>query len=63
MLRRLAALSLAERRRLPALEPGRADVLVGGAAVLAEAMAVLGTEELVASESDILDGIAASLVA
>jgi exopolyphosphatase/guanosine-5'-triphosphate,3'-diphosphate pyrophosphatase len=60
-LERLASQRAAERRERAAIEPGRADVIVGGIAVLAEVMKVLGHEELVHSEKDILDGIAADL--
>ena len=60
-LGRLAAESAAQRRERPAIEPGRADVIVGGLAVLAELMTRLGHESLVHSERDILDGIAAEL--
>jgi exopolyphosphatase/guanosine-5'-triphosphate,3'-diphosphate pyrophosphatase len=60
-LGRLAAESAAQRRSRPAIEPGRADVIVGGLAVLAELMSRLGHESLVHSERDILDGIAAEL--
>jgi exopolyphosphatase/guanosine-5'-triphosphate,3'-diphosphate pyrophosphatase len=59
----LAGLSVAGRRSLPALETERADVIVGGTAVLAEAIVVLGFEALVVSESDLLDGVAAELLA
>jgi exopolyphosphatase/pppGpp-phosphohydrolase len=46
----------------PALEAERADVIIGGMAVLTEAMAVLGFDALTASESDLLDGVAAELL-
>lgn len=59
----LAAETVDERRRRGAIEPGRADVIVGGAVVLAESMARLGHDELVHSERDILDGMAAELAA
>jgi exopolyphosphatase/guanosine-5'-triphosphate,3'-diphosphate pyrophosphatase len=59
----LGAVRSARRRRWPALEAERADVIIGGAAVLAEAMVVLGFEVLTASESDLLDGIVAELLA
>jgi exopolyphosphatase/guanosine-5'-triphosphate,3'-diphosphate pyrophosphatase len=62
MLGELAALSLARRLERPALETERADVIIGGACVLAEAMTVLGFESLTASESDLLDGVAAGLL-
>jgi exopolyphosphatase / guanosine-5'-triphosphate,3'-diphosphate pyrophosphatase len=57
-LARLAALPLEQRLGVPALEPGRAPVIVAGAAIVAEAMAVCRLDELVASEHDLLDGIA-----
>lgn len=59
LLAELAAVPLEERRRRRGLEPDRAGVVVGGAVVVAEVMARLGHEELLTSESDILDGIVA----
>jgi exopolyphosphatase/guanosine-5'-triphosphate,3'-diphosphate pyrophosphatase len=59
----LGAVPAASRAEWPALEPERADVLIGGAAVIAEAMVTLGFDELTASESDLLDGIVADLLA
>jgi exopolyphosphatase/guanosine-5'-triphosphate,3'-diphosphate pyrophosphatase len=58
----LSATSLARRRQLLALESERADVILGGGLVLAEAMAALGFDALVASESDLLDGVASQLL-
>jgi exopolyphosphatase/guanosine-5'-triphosphate,3'-diphosphate pyrophosphatase len=57
-LARLAALPMAERRNYPALEPERAPVIVGGVAIVAEALAQLGLEELEVSEHDLLTGAA-----
>jgi len=57
-LPRLAALPLAERREVPALEPERAPVIVGGVVVVREVMRHFGLEELEASERDILHGAA-----
>ncbi|HEX5657933.1 MAG TPA: Ppx/GppA phosphatase family protein [Polyangiales bacterium] len=50
-----------EQRRALLVEPKRAEVIVGGAAVLVTLMRELQIEELLVSENDILDGIAASL--
>ena len=61
LLEQLAEAPLARRRALPGIEPGRADVIVGGAIVLAEVMDVLDHDSLVYSEDDILDGLVASL--
>ena len=57
---RLSRMAVAERRRVLA-EPQRAEVIVGGAAVLVTLMLELGIAELLVSERDILDGLAASL--
>jgi len=57
-LERLAALPLEERRRVPALDPERAPVIVAGGAIL---VAILDKYELGAirvSERDLLDGAA-----
>ncbi|MFC6286297.1 exopolyphosphatase [Nocardioides sp. GCM10027113] len=59
---RLVAMPLAERLELPWLHPGRADVIDAGALVLARVLRRAGVTELVASEADILDGIAWSLI-
>ena len=51
----------AERRGHRGMEPGRADVLLGGLLVLDAIMERVGAKDLLTSESDILDGLAASL--
>ena len=43
------------------MHPGRVDVITAGALVLSRIMAATGSSEFIASESDILDGIAWSL--
>ncbi|HET6946175.1 MAG TPA: Ppx/GppA phosphatase family protein [Gaiellaceae bacterium] len=57
-LARLAALPLAQRREVPALDPGRAPVIVAGAVILVETLAHFGLDAIEASVHDILDGIA-----
>ncbi len=57
-LERLAALPLAQRREVPALEPERAPVIVAGAVIAREVLAAYGLEAYRVSEHDILDGIA-----
>lgn len=59
---RLAAMPVAERRHLPWLHPGRADVIVAGGLIVARVLERAGAAELVVSECDILDGIAASIL-
>ncbi|MHB1613783.1 MAG: Ppx/GppA phosphatase family protein [Actinomycetes bacterium] len=60
---RLLRMTMAERGGLAFLHPGRADVIAGGALLLTEILAAIGAAELVASEHDILDGIALGMLA
>jgi len=53
--------SRSDRAALPFMHPGRVDVIGGGAMVVAATLTASGCSELVASERDILDGIAASI--
>ncbi|HEX6789072.1 MAG TPA: Ppx/GppA phosphatase family protein [Gaiellaceae bacterium] len=57
-LERLAALPLAERREVPALEPERAPVIVAGAVILVAVLDAFSRDAVEVSERDILDGIA-----
>jgi exopolyphosphatase/guanosine-5'-triphosphate,3'-diphosphate pyrophosphatase len=58
----LLAMTSAQRAALPVMHPGRADVIGAGALVLDTIMQIGGFAEVVASEHDILDGIAFSIV-
>ena len=58
----LLGLTVAERRALPYMQPGRADVIGAGALILDRVLRRCGVEELRVSVSDILDGIAWSMV-
>jgi len=60
VFRTLATEPAAERAHNPGLEPGRVDVIVGGAIVLVSVMRVLGFDEMLVSEADILDGLVRS---
>jgi exopolyphosphatase / guanosine-5'-triphosphate,3'-diphosphate pyrophosphatase len=57
-LERLAALPLSERRRVPALEPERAPVIVAGAVIVRGVLARYGLDGLDVSEHDLLHGAA-----
>jgi exopolyphosphatase/guanosine-5'-triphosphate,3'-diphosphate pyrophosphatase len=50
-----------QRLALGYMHPGRVDVIAAGSLVLSEIMTATGATEFVASESDILDGMAYSL--
>ena len=58
LLDRLAALPLAERRRVPALDPERAPVIVAGAVILREILSHFGLDAIETSEHDLLHGAA-----
>jgi exopolyphosphatase / guanosine-5'-triphosphate,3'-diphosphate pyrophosphatase len=61
--RRLGEMDGATRAALGPVQPGRAEVLHGGAIVLARTLRHLGVGELVVSEADSLDAVAASVLA
>jgi len=56
-----AASTREQRLALGYMHPGRVDVIAAGSLVLSEIMKATGAREFVASESDILDGMAFSL--
>ena len=56
-----AAMNREEIAALGYMHPGRVDVITSGSLVLSRVMELTGAKEFIASESDILDGIAWSL--
>ena len=58
----LLAATVAERRSLPVMHPGRADVIGAGSLILRIILERSGQPAVVASEHDILDGICYGLV-
>jgi exopolyphosphatase/guanosine-5'-triphosphate,3'-diphosphate pyrophosphatase len=61
VFRTLATEPLADRLHNPGLEPARGEVIVGGCCVLVSLFRTLGVDEMLVSESDILDGLVFSL--
>jgi exopolyphosphatase / guanosine-5'-triphosphate,3'-diphosphate pyrophosphatase len=59
----LLAATRAERLAIPVMHPGRADVIGAGALILRVIMQRAAFDAVIASEHDILDGIAFSLLA
>ena len=57
----LLGMARARRRESPVMHPGRADVIAAGALILRVVMERAGATDVVASEHDILDGIAWSV--
>ncbi len=58
---RLLTTTAAERAALPVMHPGRVDIIGAGALILRRVVERFGFADVVASEHDILDGIAWSL--
>ena len=56
--RELAALPLAERRKVTGLHPDRAPTIVAGGVILRETMGLFGLDSIEVSERDILEGAA-----
>ena len=61
--RRLNALDVAGRAALPCLEPGRADLIVGGVAIVEATLDQLGIEQLTVSDWSLREGLVAELAA
>jgi exopolyphosphatase / guanosine-5'-triphosphate,3'-diphosphate pyrophosphatase len=61
VFRTLATEALGDRIHNPGLEEARADVIVGGCLVLVGILRHLDLDEVLVSESDILDGLVATL--
>ena len=61
MTAELAVMNHDRRAALGPMHPGRVDVIVSGATILREIVRAAGTSSMVASEHDILDGIALTL--
>jgi exopolyphosphatase / guanosine-5'-triphosphate,3'-diphosphate pyrophosphatase len=62
-LARLAALPLAQRRRVPGLEPERADIILAGMAILGGLLLVLELNEMTVMDAGLLEGILLELAA
>ena len=63
VFRTLATEALADRLHNPGLDPARADVIVGGCCVLVSVLRFFDVDAAVVSDADLLDGIAADLLA
>ena len=59
---RLLGMTVAERRALGWMHPGRADVIDAGALIVSRVLGRVVVPDLVVAETDILDGIAWSLL-
>ncbi len=59
--RQMLLMTEAERRRMPGMNPRRADIIVAGNAVLIGALALLGRDEIVVCERALRDGVVVDL--
>ena len=56
-IRTLLALGIAERKKLPGLEPGRADVILAGAMIAREGLARFGVSTMAISDRGVRHGV------
>ena len=61
MVSELAGMTVEETAAIPSLEPARAPMILAGAVIAHEALRRLAAPEVLISESDLLDGVIASL--
>jgi exopolyphosphatase / guanosine-5'-triphosphate,3'-diphosphate pyrophosphatase len=59
----LCSLPLEERRKVPGMNPERADIIIGGGAILETLMDEFGLEELTISDRGLRDGLLAEYLA
>jgi exopolyphosphatase/guanosine-5'-triphosphate,3'-diphosphate pyrophosphatase len=59
----LCSLPLEERRKVPGINPERADIIIGGGAILETLMDEFGLEEVAVSERGLRDGLLAEYLA
>lgn len=60
---RLRAMTLAQRRRLPGLSPGREDLIIAGTIILLESMEHFGFDRMIVSDYGLREGLVADLSA
>jgi exopolyphosphatase/guanosine-5'-triphosphate,3'-diphosphate pyrophosphatase len=58
----LSGMTIEQRKQVIGMEPARADVIASGIAVTMRTLEMLGRDELIVSEKDILDGIELELL-
>jgi len=61
--KQMLGMSESERRRMPGMNPRRADIIVAGNAIIIAALQALGRDEIVICERALRDGIIVDLVA
>ena len=62
IFKRFCSVDLETREKIRGLEPARADIIIGGTAILIKILEMFGLEKCIVSENDLLDGIMYSLL-
>jgi exopolyphosphatase/guanosine-5'-triphosphate,3'-diphosphate pyrophosphatase len=62
MVNRLAGSTLKARRAIAGLEPGREDIILGGALIVREILVALGKDRLIVTDAGLLEGLLLELV-
>ena len=57
----LARMALAERRTLTGLEPGREEIILGGAVIVSQILACFGSDRVIVSDAGLLEGLVIDL--
>lgn len=57
LTKRLCAMTLEQRRRIPGINPERADIILGGSAILQTTMETVGATEILISDRALREGI------
>ena len=58
----MARMPLAQRRMIKGLEPGREDIILGGAVIVSEILACFGRDRFVVTDAGLLEGLLIDLV-
>jgi len=58
----LCRMDLEDRKKVAGLNPKRADIIIAGTAIALEILKLLGSDDIMVSERDILDGIIYTLI-
>lgn len=62
LLKKLISVPLGQRREITGLEPKRADVIITGTVIFLEILKAAGSDKLIVSERDMLDGLILSQI-
>ena len=62
MIESLAKMPLAQRRLLAGLEPGREDIILGGAVIVSEILSCFGHDNFIVSDAGLLEGLLIELI-